>query len=33
MAEDADYQAAAQAISEEFAAAGWEAWRLGEPRR
>ena len=33
MAEDADYQAEAQAISEEFAAADWEAWRLGESQR
>lgn len=33
MAEDTDYQAEAQAISEEFAAADWEAWRLGESQR
>ncbi len=31
MAEDGDYQAEARMLSEEFAAADWEALRLAEP--
>lgn len=30
MAEDAAFQAESLAISEEFAAADWEAWRIAE---
>jgi metal-responsive CopG/Arc/MetJ family transcriptional regulator len=33
MAEDPDYQAEANAIAEEFAAADWEAWQQAEGKR
>ena len=32
MAEDADYQADAQTLTDEFAAADWEAWRAAEDK-
>jgi len=33
MAEDSEYQAEAQLVSQEFALADWEAFRLSEPER
>jgi hypothetical protein len=33
MAQDPDYQAEAHEVVTEFAAADWEAWRLGEDER